>query len=524
MNVNEVSKMSSVQLAAQCVIPKLEIKKYIEDAEYYESIKNLIQMGVGGFCVFNGNEINTPTVITELQNMCSAPLIFCADFEHGTVMRIEGGTSFPHALALGNMKKAETTYQVAKAIAAESKTMGIHWNLAPVCDIYSNKANPIINIRSFGNTADIVNVHSASYIKGLQYEKVMACAKHFPGHGDTSVDSHMELPVLNHDLERLESIEFLPFRNAAENNVRSVMTGHLSVPSMDPSGLPASLSEKIIRVYLREKIGFRGLVITDALDMKAITTNYGENDAACLALKAGNNIALMPVNPAKSIEIIAKLCDDDPYFREHLVESGKMLMKEKKWCGLFLNQYPAQANEGIIIKNEKMALSAALSAVKSDGDKTILPLRDDLTIAGFAFVQGDLEAPSQFFKYLSQAIENDCDLGFVDDTITEAQSDDLLEQIYDADIVLFAFFYKGIAYSGSSGISDKLRKVAKKLAREKKTISLYFGNPYLFEENISDLNMYFFSDSLPSLAASVMMLSGRKEEADVYNSVKPNET
>ncbi len=524
MNINEVNNMPSEQLAAQCVIPRLDIKKYAGDNDYRDSINRLVDMGIGGFCVFGGDETNTPRVITELQNRVKTPLIFCADFEHGTAMRIDRGTAFPHALALGNMKKTETTYQVAKAIAAESKTMGIHWNLAPVCDVYSNKSNPIINIRSFGDNAETVNAHSAAYIKGMQYEKVMACAKHFPGHGDTSVDSHLELPVLGHSAQRLDELELMPFINAAAASVRSVMTGHLAVPSLDASGTPASLSEKIIQGLLREKIGYKGLVITDALDMKAITSNYGAAEAALLALQAGNNIALMPEDPIKSIGIIASKAEENPSFRGHLEESAKMLLREKKWCGLFLNQYPAQANEGLIMKNEKLALHAALSAVKTEGDKTILPLREDLTIAGFAFVKDTIDAPAQFFKYLSQALDNDCDFGFIDDSITEEQSDDFLDQIYNADIVIFAYFFKGVAYSGSAGIPEKLKKTAKKLAREKKTISLFFGNPNLFESSISDLDLYFFSDSLPSLAASVMLLSGRKEEADVYGGIKPAES
>jgi beta-N-acetylhexosaminidase len=256
--------------------------------------------------------------------------------------------------------------------------------------------------------------------------------------------------------------------------------------------------------------------------MKAITKNFGIDEAAVMALKAGNNIALMPENPMESVLLIAKHCELDTVLKEHLENSAKMIIKEKKWCGLFLNQYPMQVNEGFLIKSEKIALTASLNAVKTEGDKTILPLREDLTVAGFAFVQNDIDGASQFFKYLSQAIDNDCDFGFIDDKITEKQSDELLDQIYDADLLLFAFFYKGIAYNGSSQISDKLKKVAKKLAREKKTISLFFGNPNIFDGNISDLNMYFYSDSLPSLAAAVMLLSGRKEDTDVYANVKPD--
>ncbi len=524
MNVNEVNSWTSEQLAAQCLFPRLNIKQYFEDEPYRQAVTDLVKAGIGGFCVFEGDELNTPRAVTELQNLCRIPLLFSADFEHGTVMRIAGGTAFPHAMALGKNRKTDSTYQCAKAIAFESKMLGVTWNLAPVCDIYSNIENPIINIRSFGEDAETVNLHSAAYIKGLHYEKVMSCAKHFPGHGDTSKDSHLELPVLDHGLDRLRSVEFLPFVNAVNNNVRSVMTGHLSVPALDESGLPASLSEKMIKGVLREEIGFKGLVITDALDMKAITGNYGEEEAVLMALKAGNNIALLPVNPMEALHHVAKAADGDAELKAHLAASAGLIMKEKKWCGLFLNPYPVQKSEEFYIKHDKIALTAAMNGVKAEGDKTILPLRDDLTLAGFAFVQDNIDAPAQFFKYLSQAVENDCDFGFIDETITEEQADDFLDQVYDADILIFCFFFKGVAYKGSAQLSDKLKKVARKLSREKKTISLFFGNPHIFDTNISDLNLYFFSDTLPSLAASVMMLSGRRDDSDVYNKVLPTES
>ena len=263
--MNNIKKLSAKQLASQITIARLSIEKYIQDENYKQEIDSLVSGGIGGFCVFNGSPNNTKNVIDVLQMKAGIPLLFCADFENGLPMRLTNGTEFPHAMALGKIKNSELVKPIAKAIAVESKVLGIHWNLAPVCDINSNEDNPIINIRSFGGNAEDVGINAKAYIEGTQSEKVLACAKHFPGHGDTDVDSHVGLPVLTRSKESIEKIELMPFAEAIKTGVKSIMVGHLSVPSIDNTGKPASVSKPIIDI-LKYEMNFKGIVLPDEAD------------------------------------------------------------------------------------------------------------------------------------------------------------------------------------------------------------------------------------------------------------------
>ena len=237
------------KLAAKCVFPRLTTERFFSDSEYKSEIVKLIILGVGGFCIFTGTDDEVGRMTEELQLSAEIPLLFCADFEHGLPMRLQGGTAFPHAMALGIADNPEVTEQIGRAIAVESRTIGVHWNLSPVCDINSNPKNPIINIRSFGENKEIVTKHSLSYISGTQSEKVLACAKHFPGHGDTDVDSHLALPVLRKSIKEIEDLELKSFEAAIKNGVKSIMVAHLAIPAIDESNTPASLSENIIQNF-----------------------------------------------------------------------------------------------------------------------------------------------------------------------------------------------------------------------------------------------------------------------------------
>jgi len=295
------SNWNNLQKAAQCVFPRLNISTFAENTEYKKTIIELVKIGCGGFCVFEGNTTLVSKTITELNMYSEIPLLFCADFENGLQMRLNDGTSFPHHYALA--KTNDYTEKVANAIAKESRNIGIHWNLAPVCDINSNPKNPVINIRSFGENKNIVYKNVVKYINGLHSENIMSCAKHFPGHGDTQTDSHITLPVITKTLKELEQNEMLPFIEAIKNGVNSIMLGHLIVKSI--SKIPISLSNEAVN-YLRNNLGFKGLILTDALDMQSIVDIYGD-EAPVLAFKAGVDIILMPQNPMLAIEKIANL-------------------------------------------------------------------------------------------------------------------------------------------------------------------------------------------------------------------------
>lgn len=507
---------TNAELAKQCIMPRLDTDKFFSDKEYEKQINQLAADGIVGFCVFGGTMDKVAKMTELLQLSASIPLLFSSDFEHGLPMRLEDGTSFPHALALGINNKPEDTFKIAKAIATECKSIGIHWNFAPVCDVNSNPKNPIINIRSFGTEPEVVCRHSEKYIAGLQGEGIIACAKHFPGHGDTSVDSHIELPIINKTEDELAEPELTPFINAINCGVKSIMAAHIALPKIDSSGLPASLSPVLITDLLRTKFAFNGLVVTDALDMKAISDNYPNGKASLMCIEAGADIALIPPDTEESIRAISEEANINPVFRQKLIISVKRIIDAKRKANLFtsgmvLNQEKMQ----YFPSHEKLALKAATGAVSINGNKELLPIKEDSQIACYAVLQTqDIDQASRFFNILSQAIENDMDFGYIDSEIKSEQINEFAEMTKDADVVIFAYFYRARAYQGSITIDEELKSKLRTLSMGKKVISLLFGNPYLEKEIESNANITLYSDSVASLAASVLALSGKKIEFD----------
>jgi beta-N-acetylhexosaminidase len=281
------------------LIPRLNGKEIEERFDYY---LGLVKKGVAGFIVFGGELETVRAKVRELQDAADRILIIASDLEQGLGQQIQGGTIFPPAMAIASAVKSLDENQTASilqelytAFAVEARYVGINTIFAPVLDINTNPDNPIIATRAFGEGPDTVSFFGCEMVKILQHNNIMACGKHFPGHGDTEIDSHISLPIIRKDLSSLEGHEFVPFRNAIHARVRMIMLGHLAIPSLDPSGKPASLSGKVIS-YLRETMGFQGLTVTDAMNMGAIG-GYHEHEASLTALNAGVDIILHPTDP-----------------------------------------------------------------------------------------------------------------------------------------------------------------------------------------------------------------------------------
>lgn len=509
-----IDKWSARRLAAQCIMPRLNIEKFFDDKVYQIDCYKLVEEGIGGFCIFAGDLDKTRQAIDMLQNRSELPLMFSCDMEFGLTMRISGGTSFPHAMALGK-GSPDTTSEVAAAIAKEARELGIHWNLAPVCDINSNPKNPIINIRAFGENAETVSLHSSAYITGTQSQKVLACAKHFPGHGDTETDSHLAMPILTHSANRIEELELEPFRKAIAEGVRSIMVAHLAVPAFDNAETPATLSEKIITGLLREKLGYTGIIVTDALDMKAITSRYQSGEATVKAIEAGADIALLPENSFEAIDHLENAASINPVLLDKLKQSVKKIIAEKRWCGLLPRQLPSLSSvEKLFLSHEKLALKAAVKAIEVTGSEEFLPIKEGITIAAFAILQReeDFNTASSFFNFLQQMFQNDCDFGFVDLSITEEQLEDFRKQTESAELLIFPIFSKPRAYQGTIALDDRLNDIINKLSSGRSSISILFGNPYLKNSIFSEVVISAYSDSTPSLAAAAMQFGERTME------------
>ncbi len=298
-------------------------------------LKHWLQdLGVGGVILVDGSAAELATRTQLLQSWAKFPLLVAADVEEGVGQRFAGATWFPPLMAIGalanqSLEQAEFYAEKMGAITAqEALTVGLNWILAPVVDVNNNPKNPVINVRSFGETPERVSQLATAFIRGCQGYPVLTTAKHFPGHGDTAIDSHLELPVIPHSDQRLAEVELRPFAATIASGVDSVMMAHLLIPAWDTER-PATLSPVIVQQQLRQRLGFDGLVVTDALVMGAIAKQYTPEEAAILAVEAGADILLMPIDPQVTIEAVCDAVAAGRISRERIEASVQRIWQAK---------------------------------------------------------------------------------------------------------------------------------------------------------------------------------------------------
>jgi beta-N-acetylhexosaminidase len=312
---------------------------------YADMMRDVEKLHVGGFInitqssplgIVKSQAYPTAVLTNQLQAKSKLPLLVGADFERGTAMRLDEGTSFPTAMALAAAGSPKDAYTMGKITALEARAVGIHWIYAPDSDVNNNPNNPIINTRSFGEDPQKVAEYVTQFVRGVQENSGLATAKHFPGHGDTAADSHIDLPVIHADRERLEKLELVPFRAAIAAGADSVMTGHLSIPALEPdANTPATLSSNILTGLLRKELGYQGLVVTDAMDMGGITVRYAPGEAAVRAFVAGADALLMPPVPDAAIDALKEAVKSGRISRERLDASVRRILQAKARIGLY---------------------------------------------------------------------------------------------------------------------------------------------------------------------------------------------
>jgi beta-N-acetylhexosaminidase len=288
-----------------------------QSPEYKELQRQIVENKVGGITVFVGGVYETVHLVNRMQQAAKIPLLISADFETGVGMRFEETVNFPWNMAIAATGNVDFARRQGEITAREAKALGVRWNFAPTSDVNNNADNPVINVRSYGeNPADVARFASA-FMSGLQSENVLATAKHFPGHGDTAVDSHRGLPIIDLPKSRLEQIELVPFKTVVDNGVGSIMVAHISLPQIDPTEvkplkqsikaaytesevvsqnatIPSTLSPAVVTGMLRKEMGFDGLIVTDAMDMSGLTIYFNQDEAAVRALLAGADVILKP--------------------------------------------------------------------------------------------------------------------------------------------------------------------------------------------------------------------------------------
>lgn len=377
------------RLAQLMVVRESGIKDGKPDI-YTDKVLDLVKnYNIGAVCLFQGTPSAQAVVLKKLQQNAKTPLMVCIDGETGLGMRMDGVEKFPDQLTIGAIRNGkDLVYKIGEAMARQCLRMGIQVNYAPVVDINNNPANPVIGYRSFGQDKNVVSAYGVAIMKGMQDEGVMACAKHFPGHGDVSVDSHLDLPVIQKSLPELERLELIPFKKVFKAGIGSVMIAHLSIPQIDSTPhLASSLSHKFVTDLLRKKIGFQGLSFTDALEMKGVAKFFPKGEVAVMSLKAGNDMLCLPGDVATSIDKINEAISKGALSWADLEIRIKKVLYAKYHLGLNKPDPENIPTDHLLedLNKEVTPLSSqvarlSLTAVKLDNGKFV-PLRKDKKIA-----------------------------------------------------------------------------------------------------------------------------------------------
>jgi len=327
-----LKQMTLSEKIGQMIIAQTEARSGITTDRATQQLGRLVQEGkVGGIMFMKGDAFSAALLSNYFQSLTARPLLMSADMERGLAMRLSGATEFPPNMALAATKETKFAFEMAKAIAKEARIVGIHQNYAPTVDLNINPANPIINTRSFSDNPALAIAMSNAVIEGLQSNGIAATAKHFPGHGDVTVDSHLSLPVLNADRARLDAYELQPFKAAIDQGIISIMTGHLAVPKLTGTMEPASISKTIVTDLLRKDLGFTGLIITDAMNMKALYNGNNVAEISVKAVQAGNDLLLFSPDPELAHNAILNAVENGVIPRENIDASVRRILQLKHW-------------------------------------------------------------------------------------------------------------------------------------------------------------------------------------------------
>ncbi len=397
----KVSQLFSVRTYGRATDP---------DGPAYQALAALVEeFGLGGVAFFQGNPADQIALVNDLQGRAKWPLLIAQDMEWGAGMRVDGGTIFPRAMAMAAAGDVEWARMAGYVTGREARALGARHVFAPVADVNNNPDNPVINTRSFGERPERVAEMAAAFAAGLQEAGVLATAKHFPGHGDTSVDSHTALPVLLFGIERLRALELVPFRKLVEEGVMSVMVAHLALPLIEPdSTLPASLSPQVTTGLLRGELGFDGLVVTDALDMAGVTEHFSTEEIAVRALQAGADMLLLSEDPWAAREAVLQAIAAGELPAERIDAAVLRILRAKAWVGLHANRYVADEADSLYLDTpEHRALSLgmareSLTLLRNAGK--MLPLARNARLLCITLADGT--SPAAGSRFIADLLRN----------------------------------------------------------------------------------------------------------------------
>lgn len=481
-------------------VPQTMTKKQQREFE-----RNFSKYNVGGICFFRGTAKSQIERTKRYQKLSEIPLMVTIDGEWGLGMRLTDCYSFPRQMLMGALTPANDTLieQFGEEVGRQCRKMGIHVNFAPVCDINSNPRNPVIGCRSFGENKSRVARKSAIYARAMQRKGIIAVGKHFPGHGDTDVDSHLDLPIINHSQAYIDSVDLFPFRRLVRDGIRGMMIAHLQVNALDNrKNMPSSLSERIVKPLLREEMKFDGLVFTDGIDMKAVSKNYKDGEGAIRAIRAGSDVILLPIDVEKTVRAIIAEAKSDPEFEKMIDERCHRILREKQRCGLDeanFTKLSAPNNEDYRRCEQitRRMAQRALTLVHDEGD--VLPID----------VRGKKEDGRE--KDVVYIALGNCD------TAIKSLNEPLRKKIADAGTVVISLF-GNISSSNNYGVSKEAVEIIYSIAdmQDVKSVLVVYGSPYILESFPAS------SSTLPS--AIIMAYQNMPEVTDAVPKALRGET
>jgi beta-N-acetylhexosaminidase len=469
----------------------------------------------------------TPAILNNIKKISPVPPLICADMEAGAGGGLGGVVApdlvtFPPAMGIGATGSEQYAYQAGRCTGWQARMIGVHFVFAPSLDVNINHDNPIINIRSFGEDPELVSRLGSAFIRGLQDGGVAASAKHFPGHGDTSEDSHLLLSTITADRERLDKVELYPYHRAINNaDVYAIMTAHLAVPALEPNAkLPATLSSIILKDLLRDEMGFTGLIVTDAMLMGGVTTQYEAGEAAVLAFKAGADWILMSPDMHSAYSAVLKAVQSNDISEERLNESVVRVLSLKAKLGLHeeesidldglsevhdLNHYPTKVSYAMC--------DSAVTVVKNDDN--ILPLRGVESMT--ALLLNDAEekfsdSGESFFEELSMRMNSDISCASLDPGMDQEQIESVSRIVEQSDVLLVGLVIQVLPEKDSVEIPEEYANIINAaLAANKQVIMISFGNPYILRR-FPDVTAYIcaYSYFQPMVNSVVDILFGER--------------
>lgn len=446
------------------------------DEKHYKEIDKLIsEYNIGGLIFFQGGAYRQARLNNRYQSKAKVPLAIAMDAEWGIGMRLDSILDFPKQMTLGAIQDNKWIYEMGKEVANQFKALNMHINFAPVVDVNVNPNNPVIGYRSFGEDKFSVSDKGIAYMKGMQDHGIMANAKHFPGHGDTDVDSHYDLPVINHSVERMSEIELYPFRELMKDSLMSVMVAHLQVPSYDDrENMPTTLSNKVVTELLKNELDFDGLIFTDAMNMKGVAKYYDAGEADVKALQAGNDIILFPLDVPEAIKQVKKALKREKLDQVSIDERVKKILRAKYWFGLNELELVNTVNLTKRINNDYAQLLNRILYQKAitivDNQDELLPIID-LEQKTYASLQMGEGNHNEFKRMLDK-------YGKFNHLAIDSLNTESLESIAKNDLVIVSYHGITNAPKGQHGVKNEEIAFIKALQEKTNVIVVAFGNAY----------------------------------------------